>query len=241
MEAVKVVVRVSYNGEDPESFEGPPNQPLRAVFRKALTFFKVRPADQSNLGLFHAGNELNLDTKLGDLNLPEDAVVILQARRAGGGYASPLTVLASVRRETEEHLRRCGRSGHECVVLWAAARGPVGDPRTVERLFHPKHGMSPHLYEIGPGDLYVVNEELLRSQLSLVAQVHSHPGAAFHSPRDDEGPAVHFPGFLSIVVPNFGREGLNPRSGLYAAEYQGDGEWRTVPQGELSARVAFQR
>ena len=46
----------------------------------------------------------------------------------------------------------------------------------------------------------------LRSgRLKIVAQVHSHPGEAFHSEVDDEWAIVRHVGALSLVVPGFAR------------------------------------
>src|SRR2546427_9658946 len=114
---VKVQVKVSYNG-DTKDFDGPSEQPLQAVFQKALTAFGLRPADQSALGLFVGGtNEVNLGTKLGDLNLPEGAVLILQARRAGGGGSTPPFVIVGPHRI---------RWGAEGVLRVGGGRGWAG-------------------------------------------------------------------------------------------------------------------
>ena len=63
-----------------------------------------------------------------------------------------------------------------------------------------------------------------------VARIHSHPGLAFHSPTDDNNPAITYPGALSIVVPFFG---LGLRRGLEACAVlvrQG-GNWIELPPG----------
>ena len=59
-------------------------------------------------------------------------------------------------------------------------------------------------------------------------QVHTHPGRAFHSATDDRFPIVHLPGFLSLVIPNFG---LGPVTfdGAYLAELTETGDWKKVP------------
>lgn len=43
------------------------------------------------------------------------------------------------------------------------------------------------------------------SRQCLAAQVHSHPGRAFHSLYDDHQAVVRHEGALSIVVPRFGK------------------------------------
>jgi proteasome lid subunit RPN8/RPN11 len=41
--------------------------------------------------------------------------------------------------------------------------------------------------------------------LQLVGQAHSHPGAAYHSEGDEIGARIAYEGFISIVVPDYGR------------------------------------
>lgn len=61
--------------------------------------------------------------------------------------------------------------------------------------------------------------------LSLLAQVHSHPGACtWHSDGDDDMVFMPFEGMLSIVVPHYGRASLVPLSGMGVHQYQ-DRRW----------------
>jgi proteasome lid subunit RPN8/RPN11 len=41
--------------------------------------------------------------------------------------------------------------------------------------------------------------------LQLVGQAHSHPGGAYHSEGDETGARIAYSGFVSIVVPDYGR------------------------------------
>lgn len=41
--------------------------------------------------------------------------------------------------------------------------------------------------------------------LQVVGQLHTHPGEAFHSEGDDEGARIAFAGYVSIVLPQYGR------------------------------------
>ena len=72
---------------------------------------------------------------------------------------------------------------------------------------------------------------LADQNLGIRIQVHTHPGAAFHSQIDDEFPIIHSPGFLSLVIPNFafGPVGFDD---AYLSEIQPDGRWREVPIAE---------
>jgi hypothetical protein len=48
-------------------------------------------------------------------------------------------------------------------------------------------------------------------KLKLLAQIHTHPGAYVgHSHGDDLGAPLAFNGFYSLVVPHYGRAGIQP-------------------------------
>lgn len=42
--------------------------------------------------------------------------------------------------------------------------------------------------------------------LQVVGQLHTHPRMAFHSSGDVDGARIRYPGYVSIVVPDFGRD-----------------------------------
>lgn len=73
--------------------------------------------------------------------------------------------------------------------------------------------------------------------LSLVGQVHSHPGRwVDHSDGDDEGALVRFQGYWSIVVPSFARDGMQPlaRCGVHVFR---DGEFKRLTEAAIAARI----
>jgi len=41
--------------------------------------------------------------------------------------------------------------------------------------------------------------------LQLVGQVHTHPGQAYHSDGDEDGARIAYTGYVSIVLPDYGR------------------------------------
>jgi len=45
----------------------------------------------------------------------------------------------------------------------------------------------------------------VRAGLQVVGQVHTHPGTAYHSDGDVEGARIVYRGFVSIVLPDYGR------------------------------------
>lgn len=59
------------------------------------------------------------------------------------------------------------------------------------------------LYAVHADELYRINAWLYENNLSVIAQIHSHPNEAYHSETDDEYPIVATKGGISIVVPRF--------------------------------------
>ena len=73
--------------------------------------------------------------------------------------------------------------------------------------------------------------------LTLIGQVHSHPGDwVDHSDGDDEGALVRFQGYWSLVIPAFARRGLLPltRCGIHLYD---QGRFARLTEGAVAARV----
>lgn len=68
--------------------------------------------------------------------------------------------------------------------------------------------------------------ELCRSTgLTVVADVHTHPGAAQQSGADKVNPMIAVPGHIAIIVPKYARPPVAQQAlGIY--EYQGSHTWR---------------
>jgi hypothetical protein len=123
--------------------------------------------------------------------------------------------------QTFEHLRRCGGGSRECVVFLV---GPLQTPALIDATIHPKHSASASGYELDPHAIAEISTQLLALGQTVRVQVHTHPGVAYHSPRDDAFALVHTPGFLSLVIPKFalGPVGFD---GAFLAERTEDGGW----------------
>jgi proteasome lid subunit RPN8/RPN11 len=69
-------------------------------------------------------------------------------------------------------------------------------------------------------------------RLGIIAQVHSHPGTdTRHSDGDDTMVFMPYEGMFSLVVGNYGRDGLLPDEGAGLHQFQ-DHRWVLVRQGE---------
>jgi hypothetical protein len=138
---------------------------------------------------------------------------------------SPYSLPRRFLHETFAHFRGCGRGRRECQVLLLS---PWDAPETISGAVHSNHGADRDGFALDDRWLTQFWLSLARENLGIRIQVHTHPGPAFHSPTDDAFPIVHTPGFLSLVIPDFG---LGPIGfdDAFLAEIQMDGRWCQVP------------
>jgi len=118
-----------------------------------------------------------------------------------------LRVRRSMTETTQEHLRHAGSLGAEGMVLWAG--------RAREQAYEVEEVLIPKQYGVRTEDgvcvvvdgdeLFRINVHLHDEGRTMIAQIHSHPGDAYHSETDDAYPIVTTVGALSLVVPDFGR------------------------------------
>jgi hypothetical protein len=82
---------------------------------------------------------------------------------------------------------------------------------------------------VGGEELHRLNVWLYENGEQLAIQVHSHPREAYHSDTDDTYPIVTTLGGLSLVVPDFGRNGVR---GAETALYRlGASGWDEISDG----------
>jgi proteasome lid subunit RPN8/RPN11 len=108
---------------------------------------------------------------------------------------------------TLEALQVFGAHESEGLILWL---GEIEDAiaRVVYAFPPPQESISTEDglgYFVTGDTLYQLNRTLAETGLRLIAQVHSHPGRAYHSDTDDRYAIVTAEGGISLVVPNFGR------------------------------------
>lgn len=71
--------------------------------------------------------------------------------------------------------------------------------------FRPEAKTSPGSFFVEPVVMANCVRAAARYGLQIVTQVHTHPGAAYHSAGDIEGARIRYSGYSSIVLPNYGR------------------------------------
>jgi hypothetical protein len=141
-----------------------------------------------------------------------------------GSTWEPFAVPQAVADLTHKHLRAKGEEVSEGVVLWIG----TFEPPLITRAVVPEQRTSAGRFQVPLRARQRLTRELAGSGQVLVAQVHSHPGAAFHSAIDDAEAIPRRRGSYSLVVPDFGaRPHLLDGAALYRRD--GSGSWLEAP------------
>lgn len=148
----------------------------------------------------------------------------------------PRSVLA----ETEKAF---ARGQHEVFVIWSAPRleSAHQEVADIRRCIVPaqKPGATPSGVWV-----HIAGQELQRIQLDnfklkerSIVQLHTHPGADVNMSRlDIEWEVVRHIGALSIIVPFYGKLGLNKMEGVNVYEREENG-WRLWTAEEIQQRL----
>ncbi len=88
-------------------------------------------------------------------------------------------------------------------------------------------------------ELHKLNVHLFEHQLMLIAQLHSHPGAAYHSETDDNYAVATNIGCFSLVIPDFA---VRPFSLEECAVYRlrASGSWDEVDPSQLPNQLVVE-
>lgn len=138
-------------------------------------------------------------------------------------------------------LRSAGRDYNEGVVLWLTLS--LREPVHITDLYVPENSSSALHFAISPGAMRDVMRHLRRTRQYVAAQMHSHPGRAFHSERDDEQAIVRHEGALSIVVPRFADRVTTQNAERLCAFYTltADDAWVRIPRESLTAYLEVEK
>lgn len=136
----------------------------------------------------------------------------------------PFQLPEALLQESFGQLRACGAGCRECQILWIS---PWADPQRLMAMAHPLHSASAVGFVVEDGWLNRFWLELADRKLGVRCQVHTHPGAAYHSATDDAFPLIRVPGFLSLVIPRFAQGPVGFRD-AYLTQVQQDSTWREL-------------
>lgn len=95
------------------------------------------------------------------------------------------------------------QKGHEGIAYLLGRTD--GDVTLAVTAFRPDAKTTPGSFMVAPRAMARCVRAAADFGLQIVAQVHTHPGAAYHSDGDVEGARIRYAGYASIVLPEYGR------------------------------------
>jgi proteasome lid subunit RPN8/RPN11 len=110
-----------------------------------------------------------------------------------------LSIPAELVAKTIEVLQDGGKQECETVVFW------LGKGDVVDEVYRPQQSVSVDYFHLPSSSMRSLMDYLKKDRRRILAQVHSHPGQAFHSKADDEWAVIRHQGALSLVLPRFAR------------------------------------
>ena len=133
------------------------------------------------------------------------------------------------------HLRDAGKRRQECVVLWLGKR--ENDTVKITRCYRPLQRAKMDQFHIPPEGMTALQGVMRAERLMVAAQVHSHPGLAFHSEADDTWAIVRHEGALSLVVPRFAADTAlaNFMQQTKTYRFSAQATWDEIASAELMA------
>ena len=155
-------------------------------------------------------------------------------RRDGDFEYDLLYIPSLVLDHTELILRQAGAHGDEGFAVWAGTA--VDGHGFVSTLVIPQASAGPTHGEISAETTARLLESLDRRDLVPFLQIHSHPREAFLSKTDAIRPLVAIPGFISIIVPDFGFVDMNNVGQWSVHEMVAFGRWRELDAEERQRR-----
>jgi len=214
----KFAVEIIYNGIT-KKVEVELQEQVIAVLQKAIAEFHITQ-NPHLLSLYRQdGSQVPENESVERAGIKPREILLLRPNAVKGGNGL-ITLASGIIHQTFRTLRECGRGESECVAYWT---GP-SHLNLVTEVKHPTHRRSPLGYEIDDRWLTDFWGCLAASQQSVWAQVHTHPGQAFHSETDDNWPIVSQEGFLSIVIPHFAAGDMSFEK-AWIGRLCGDGAW----------------
>jgi proteasome lid subunit RPN8/RPN11 len=151
--------------------------------------------------------------------------------------APPVTYIpAHIIDLTVHLLRESGteEEAHEGIVYWAGRR--AANETFVMTCLAPAAATTYGSFRTSSEANACVVVALSAAGLELLGQVHSHPGSSVgHSHGDDENALMPYEGFLSVVVPDYARQGMTPLQICGVHLFEGS-KFRRLGKSEVAAR-----
>lgn len=140
---------------------------------------------------------------------------------------------------TRQTLLETGRGRVEAVALWAGAVHEE-DRACVTQVITPHQVAGPLHFNVALEVRIQLATELAAAGQVILAQIHTHPREAFHSPVDDRLAIPQHKGALSLVVPYFATKWDGSLLNTSVNQHLGGGRWRELTEDEVTNRIRIQ-
>jgi hypothetical protein len=151
-------------------------------------------------------------------------------------YYVPLAVLKA----TSQVMRRYGQEQRECYVWWGGYFSTDHTAQVVTVLY-PAVDTDFGRVHLRLKELLVLHAALRDLDQVLLAELHTHPpGVGGQNRVDAAYPAAPYPGFISIVVPDFAFPRLYDLRKTYVYEYRAAGRWRRLTRAQIATRFVIE-
>ena len=170
---------------------------------------------------------------------PYDFVGAKRRRRPLPDQIGRIFVPLSVMKETDNVMKRFGRENRECYVWWGGYYTD-GYGQVVTAIW-PEVQTDFGRIHLTNRQLGVLNGQLRTLDQILLVELHTHPPEANgQNAVDAANPAATYPGFISIVVPDFALPNLWDLRNTYVYEYIQNNQWRELLRDEIEEKFVLE-
>ena len=135
--------------------------------------------------------------------------------------------------ESAQLLRDLSANKREAVILWAGVL--EDDCVSVRRIIVPEFTSTRISFNVALNERISLAKELAKQDELLLAQLHTHPGRAFHSDADDRLALPRHTGAISIVIPCFAATWAGDLTAASVYSHEGRSIWRELSNFEISS------
>lgn len=146
-----------------------------------------------------------------------------------------MRVERSLVRESALMLREMSDDRTEAVLLWVGVRNDAH--ARVKRIVVPEFTSTWRHFEVSLDVRIALAGTLAAEGEMVLAQLHTHPGPAFHSRADDRFALPRHTGAISIVVPDFAADWHGDLEDVSVNVHRGAGVWRELADWEVSSVI----
>ncbi len=163
----------------------------------------------------------------------------VRRRRALPDSIGRIFVPLSVMKQTDAVMRRFGKEKRECYVWWGGYYAD-GYGQVLSAIWPEVSTDYGRIY-LNNRQLGVLNKQLRQLDQILLVELHTHPpGGGGQNDVDAANAAASYPGFISIVVPNFASPRFWDLRESHVYEYVHNNQWRALSREEIEGKFLIE-